>query len=72
MKKLEINIDENLCKGCYYCIEVCPKGVLAKSNKLSPRGYVIAKVEKQDDCIVCRQCERICPDFAISVNELKD
>ena len=64
-----ITIDERLCKGCYYCIEICPNDVLGKSDKLSPKGYIIAKVERPEDCITCRNCERICPDFAISVHE---
>jgi len=55
---IEIRIDEKLCKGCYYCIDMCPKNVLGKSDNLSPKGYIIARVE-----------ERICPDFAISVKE---
>ncbi len=69
---VEIYIDEKLCKGCYYCVEVCPNKVLGKANRLSPKGYIIAKVESPEDCITCRLCERICPDFAISVNETKN
>ena len=69
---VEIYVDEKLCKGCYYCIEVCPTKVLGKSEELSPKGYIIAAVERPEDCITCRQCERICPDFAISVQETKN
>jgi len=69
---VEINIDEKLCKGCYFCVELCPKNVLGKSCVLSPKGYIIAKVERPEDCIVCRLCERICPDFAISVHESEE
>jgi 2-oxoglutarate ferredoxin oxidoreductase subunit delta len=69
---VEIRIDERICKGCYFCIEVCPKNVLGKSDNLSPKGYIIARVERPEDCIVCRTCERICPDFAISVHETED
>lgn len=72
MKKIEIYIDEKLCKGCNYCIEICPKDVLVKSDKLSQKGYLIAVVEKEEDCIACRMCERICPDFAISIHETED
>lgn len=66
---VEIHIDGKLCKGCYFCIEVCPATVFGKSNEHSPKGYIIAKVERPEDCITCRMCERICPDFAISVHE---
>jgi len=67
---IKIHIDEKLCKGCYYCIEMCPKNVLEKSNELSMKGYIIARVERPEDCILCRTCERICPDFAISVHDI--
>lgn len=69
---IKIHIDEKLCKGCYYCIEMCPKNVLGKSNELSMKGYIIARVERPEDCILCRTCERICPDFAISVDDTKN
>lgn len=69
MKNVEIHVDEEICKGCYYCIEVCPKEVLIKSEELSPKGYIIAKVESPENCIECRMCEKICPDFAISVQK---
>ena len=72
MKKVEINIDANLCKGCYYCVEICPRGVLGKSDIMSPKGYLIAKVVNVDNCVACRMCERICPDFAISVRVIGD
>lgn len=70
MKKFEIEIDEKLCKGCYFCIEKCPNEVLTKSENLGPKGYLIAKVNDFENCSGCRTCERICPDFAISVNEI--
>ena len=70
MKKFEIEIDEKLCKGCYFCIEKCPNEVLAKSENLGPKGYLIAKVDDVEKCVGCRICERICPDFSISVTEI--
>jgi len=69
MKKFEITIDERLCKGCYFCIDKCPNQVLKKSENLGPKGYRIAEVDDIEKCIGCRICERICPDFAISVTE---
>ena len=72
MKKFEITIDEKLCKGCYFCIENCPTQVLKKSENLGPKGYLIAEVDDIEKCIGCRICERICPDFAISVMEKDD
>ena len=67
LENVKIRIDEKLCKGCYYCIEVCPKSVLAKSNKLGPKGYIIVEAANPEECIECELCEKICPDFAISI-----
>jgi 2-oxoglutarate ferredoxin oxidoreductase subunit delta len=67
-KEGKIRIDEKLCKGCYYCLEACPKKILVKSRTLGPKGYIIVEVINPDDCIECGACERICPDFAISVH----
>jgi 2-oxoglutarate ferredoxin oxidoreductase subunit delta len=67
IKVEKIHVDEKLCKGCYYCIDICPKKVLTKSNKMGPKGYFGVEAEKPEECIECRLCERICPDFAISV-----
>jgi len=72
MKKFEINIDEKLCKGCYFCIEKCPNEVLMKSETTGPKGYLIAKVADSEKCNGCRICERICPDFAISIDEIEN
>lgn len=72
MNRFEITIDEKLCKGCYFCIENCPTQVLKKSENLGPKGYLIAEVDDIEKCIGCRICERICPDFAISVMEKDD
>jgi 2-oxoglutarate ferredoxin oxidoreductase subunit delta len=63
----KITINEKLCKGCYYCVDVCPKNVLVKSTKMGPKGYVIVEAENPEECIECGLCERICPDFAISI-----
>jgi 2-oxoglutarate ferredoxin oxidoreductase subunit delta len=68
IKEVEIYVDEKLCKGCYYCIDICPKKVLVKSTKMGPKGYILVEAKKPEECIECRLCERICPDFAISVH----
>ncbi|MBN1619678.1 4Fe-4S binding protein [candidate division WOR-3 bacterium] len=60
-----ITVDERLCKGCENCINQCPKKVLELSAKLK------AYPARQEDCIGCLRCEYICPDFAITVTEIK-
>jgi 2-oxoglutarate ferredoxin oxidoreductase subunit delta len=72
MSKIEIRVDENLCKGCGYCVEECPQNVLGASRELSQKGYLVARVERPENCIEYRLCERVCPDFAISVTRKKE
>lgn len=60
-------IDENLCKGCNYCVNECPKGVLALRQAVSKRGYNLAYLLYPDRCIKCRKCEYCCPEMAISL-----
>ena len=61
----ELHILWERCKGCGFCVEFCPKGVLELSKEFNKKGYhpPIAKLE--DECVNCDLCERICPEFAI-------
>lgn len=55
-----------LCKGCGFCIEVCPVAVIGWSDHLGVYGTPSVEVDAEG-CILCHQCERICPDAAIGV-----
>ncbi|GAB4033078.1 MAG: ferredoxin family protein [Elusimicrobiota bacterium] len=63
----KIEVDETKCKGCYLCIQVCPKKCIEKSDKFSKTGYYPAKYAKEGCCIACQSCAKICPDLAIKV-----
>ena len=68
-----IHILEDRCKECEYCIEFCPRDVLALSTEFNRRGYHPPVVIKPDDCVNCHYCEIICPEFAIySVEDKSD
>ena len=54
-------INKDWCKGCGICVSFCPKKVL----ELDKEGKVFAARYK--DCICCKQCEFMCPDFAIEI-----
>ncbi|MFP3869635.1 MAG: ferredoxin family protein [Syntrophobacteria bacterium] len=60
-----VYILEERCKGCGYCIELCPRQVLEFSSKFNEKGYHPPVVKKPEDCVNCHYCEIICPDFAI-------
>jgi 2-oxoglutarate ferredoxin oxidoreductase subunit delta len=71
-KAKEIKIDHIVCKGCHICIDQCPQKVLEVSSNRSINGYFIPLVANLDICSVCKICEMICPDLAITVEGEKD
>ncbi len=64
MKKTElkeIHIHREWCKGCGICVHFCPGQVLELNNDDK------AVAARPENCICCRQCERMCPDLAIEI-----
>lgn len=60
------------CKGCYFCVEFCPKRVFFISAEFNSRGYHPPGVDLQAKCSNCKLCELLCPEFAIySVDQAK-
>ncbi len=66
-KALLIKIEEDFCKGCGYCIEICPKKIFSESAKRNKRGYTLPAIQNIEECLCCKKCELICPEMAISV-----
>jgi 2-oxoglutarate ferredoxin oxidoreductase subunit delta len=58
-------IIDDRCKGCGYCIEFCPRGILAFSTRFNKKGYHPPEALQPGDCVNCHYCEIICPEFAI-------
>jgi len=59
-KNAEITINEQWCKSCEICVAFCPK-------KVYEMGRFYPKVVRPEDCTACMLCEKLCPDFAITV-----
>ncbi len=66
-----VTISPELCKGCGFCIEFCPSGVLAFSDTFNDKGYHTPQAVRPEACTGCDLCGAYCPDFAIfgSLNE---
>ena len=64
-----IRIEENLCKGCGFCIDICPKNIFLESNHLNMMGYMQPEIVNPETCIFCKKCELICPEMAIIVEK---
>ena len=63
--KIEIDIER--CKGCEYCVVVCPVKIIRMSDKTNSHSYHYAEAPDMDRCNGCRLCAIICPDVAITV-----
>lgn len=60
-----VRILHERCKGCGFCIEYCPREVLARSEDFNRKGYHFPVVARPGLCVNCNLCEMLCPDFAI-------
>ncbi len=68
-KGARIQISQKWCKGCYLCLETCPKKVYEKSKEVSEKGFNPVVVARAEECTACLQCEMLCPDLAIQVQK---
>lgn len=65
--KCKVVVNENKCKGCRLCVDVCPEGILVPSSKNNRMGIYVVQVKKHGKCRGCIRCAIICPDVAIEV-----
>jgi 2-oxoglutarate ferredoxin oxidoreductase subunit delta len=70
--KGDVHIFTERCKGCGFCVQYCPKDVLELSKEFNKMGYHPPYVKNEENCLFCKLCEMLCPDFAIFVTEKKE
>ena len=68
-KKFGVRILESGCKGCGICAHFCTAGLLEMSEGFNAKGYHPPQKRKGVACKGCRNCELMCPDLAIYVEE---
>ncbi|MFZ5906118.1 MAG: 4Fe-4S binding protein [Nitrospirota bacterium] len=62
-----IMIDRELCKGCGYCLDACPLGLIIIEEKFNTKGVFPAHAPENDKCTGCQMCAAMCPEIAIEV-----
>jgi len=64
-----IVVDTERCKGCRFCLAVCPKKIIGMASDINQGGYlpVVVIEEKNRECTGCEACAIMCPDTAISI-----
>jgi 2-oxoglutarate ferredoxin oxidoreductase subunit delta len=62
-----IELDFEACKGCGYCLEVCPENVFDPGLDHNAKGYRPPVVARPAACLGCRGCFMACPDFCLEV-----
>lgn len=60
-------IDQERCKGCELCIEVCPEKILKMSAGFNKQGQQFATCFAAERCTACMSCAVICPDSAVRI-----
>lgn len=68
----DVRVDPALCKDCGYCDEVCGPDVFERSDAFNASGYQPYDAARPEACIGCLRCLYICPDFAITVTNLRE
>lgn len=64
----KLTFQEEYCKGCGLCVQACPKGILALSEKrLNRKGHSPVELTDPDACAGCAFCATMCPDCVITV-----
>ena len=68
-KTRRLFLQKERCCGCEFCIEVCPRDVLIKSEELNHKLTYPPMAKDDAKCTFCQLCEYACPSYSIYVLE---
>ena len=71
-KRYHIQVLDEQCKGCGWCIEFCPLNVIHVSSEFNAKGYHPVYVDAENECVDCGFCELICPEFALHITTIEE
>jgi ferredoxin len=63
INKMKNEIDNNKCKKCKLCIEVCPVNIIG----IDENGLVNFISEREEICLKCGQCMAVCSTNAVKI-----
>jgi 2-oxoglutarate ferredoxin oxidoreductase subunit delta len=66
---IQVLVNADRCKGCGYCIKVCPRKILHLAKQVNQLGCTPAEAnkEREQECTGCLSCAIMCPDTAITI-----
>ncbi len=62
-----VEVDQDRCKACGLCIEVCNKELLSIAGELNAKGYHPIAVHDLEKCTACGLCGVVCPEGALAI-----
>jgi 2-oxoglutarate ferredoxin oxidoreductase subunit delta len=65
--RITIIVEEDICKGCGLCVEVCPRKAMRFTEHINSRGFHPAYLADPESCTGCAQCALMCPDACIKI-----
>ncbi len=73
MARGKVTFNENECKGCELCVQVCPVKIIRLDfTKTNETGYHPAGIDEMEKCIACANCAITCPDSVITVERVEE
>jgi 2-oxoglutarate ferredoxin oxidoreductase subunit delta len=62
-----IEINQQYCKACGFCLRYCKHGVLAAGTTENTIGYTGVVIQDPSKCIGCGLCAAVCGEAAFTI-----